>query len=78
VITQNVRALVNLGVTRADTQVTLKIEANCGQVVEQIGARLAAGDAIGYPSSPEIRTAPTTALQCTPVPASEQNREMTR
>jgi NAD-dependent SIR2 family protein deacetylase len=71
-------ALVNLGVTRADTQVTLKIEANCGQILEQIVARLATGDAIGYPSSPEIRTATTTTLQGTPVPAAEQNREMTR
>jgi NAD-dependent SIR2 family protein deacetylase len=50
-------ALVNLGATRADTQVALKIEADCGQVLEHIAAKLATGGPIGYPSSPAIRTA---------------------
>jgi NAD-dependent SIR2 family protein deacetylase len=50
-------ALVNLGATRADSQVALKIEADCGQVLEQIAAKLATGGTIGYPSSPAIRTA---------------------
>jgi NAD-dependent SIR2 family protein deacetylase len=50
-------ALVNLGATRADTQVPLKIEADCGEVLEQVAARLATDGAIGYPSAPENRTA---------------------
>ena len=34
-------AVVNLGATRADSQAGLKIEATCGEVLEQVAARLA-------------------------------------
>jgi NAD-dependent SIR2 family protein deacetylase len=35
-------ALVNLGATRADAQVSLKIEGGCGEVLERLAARLSA------------------------------------
>jgi NAD+-dependent protein deacetylase sirtuin 4 len=34
-------ALVNLGTTRADAQVLLKVEAKCGDVLEQLEASMA-------------------------------------
>jgi NAD-dependent SIR2 family protein deacetylase len=40
-------ALVNLGATRADAQVSLKIEAPCGQALERLAETLASGATIG-------------------------------
>jgi NAD-dependent SIR2 family protein deacetylase len=40
-------ALVNLGATRADAQVSLKLEAPCGRALEQLAEALATGAAIG-------------------------------
>jgi hypothetical protein len=47
---------VNLGATRADALVWLKLEGRCADVLEQLEAALAlaTGTAIGYASPPEI------------------------
>jgi NAD-dependent SIR2 family protein deacetylase len=49
-------AIVNLGATRADALVWLKLEGRCADVLEQLEAALAlaTGTAIGYASPPEI------------------------